>query len=89
MTMLARKDQGRPPYPYGRITGDDEVLAEILNALHHNCGTPTERIRVEVWRGHAVLSGVVEQEFQRSLAENIAASAMGVVDVTNLITLAG
>jgi osmotically-inducible protein OsmY len=43
---------------------------------------------VEVRNGHAVLSGAVGEEFERSLAEQAAATAPGVVEVTNQITLA-
>jgi osmotically-inducible protein OsmY len=87
MAMIAQKDQGHLSYPYGDASSDEEILSEILNALHHNTGVPQERVRVEVRNGHAVLSGVLEQEFERELAERIAQSASGVVKVTNEIAL--
>ncbi len=87
MATIEQKDQGHLAYPYGHVSTDEEVLSEILNALHHNSGVPQERVRVEVRNGHVVLSGVVEQEFERELAESIAKSASGVVKVTNQIEL--
>ena len=87
MASVAHKDTGQLAYPYGQVSSDEEILSEILNALHHNTGIPQERVRVEVRGGHAVLSGVVCQDFERTLAEQTAMTAPGVVDVTNQITL--
>lgn len=87
MARVARKTSGKLAYPYGRVSSDEEVLAAVLNALHYNTGVPQERLRVEARRGHVVLSGVVKQEFERSLAEQAAKSAHGVVEITNEVTL--
>ena len=87
MARVASKSSGKLAYPYGRVSNDEEVLAAVLNALHHSSGVPHERLQVEVRAGHAVLSGVVQQEFERSLAEQAAATAPGVMEVTNEITL--
>jgi osmotically-inducible protein OsmY len=88
MASVAQKSPGHLAYPYGSVSSDEEVLAAVLNALHHNSGIPHEGLRVEVRDGHAVLCGVVGEEFERSLAEQAAATAPGVVEVTNQITLA-
>ena len=87
MATVAHKEQGVLDYPYGRVSSDEEVLSNVLNALHHNSGVPQEGIRVEVRNGHAVLSGVVAQDYERSLAVRTAEMAPGVVEVTNNITL--
>ena len=88
MATIAPKDQGHLAYPYDcQVSSDEEILSEVLNALHHNCGVPQERLRVEVHHGHAVLSGVLSQDFERALAERIATAAPGVVEVTSQITL--
>jgi osmotically-inducible protein OsmY len=87
MARVAPKSSGKLAYPYGAVSSDEEVLAAVLNALHHSSGVPHARLRVEVRSGHAVLSGVVQQEFERSLAEQAAATAPGVIEVTNEITL--
>ena len=87
MATVASKERGVLDYPYGRVSTDEEVLSNVLNALHHNSGVPHENLRVEVRHGHAVLSGVVSQEFERSLAVRTAETAPGVVEVTDNITL--
>ena len=87
MARVAPKTSGHHAYPYGRVSSDEEILANILNALHYCSGVPQERVRVEVRHGHAVLSGVVQEEYERSLAERAAASAPGVVEITNEIAL--
>ncbi|MDE3177803.1 MAG: BON domain-containing protein [Pseudomonadota bacterium] len=88
MATISPKDRGRLAYPYGQVSSsDEEVLAEVLNALHHHSGVPQERLQVEVRQGHAVLSGVVESELARELAECTAAAAPGVVEVINHIRL--
>ncbi len=88
MTDVAEKTSGKLAYPYGRVSTDEEVLAAVLNALHHNSGVPQDQLRVEVRHGHVVLSGKVDEEFQRNLAEQAATTAPGVTEVTNEITLA-
>ena len=88
MGAIAQNNEGQLAYPYGQASTDEEILASVLNALRHNTGVPQERVRVEVRRGKAVLSGEVEQEFERELAERVAATTPGVVEVENEITLA-
>jgi osmotically-inducible protein OsmY len=87
MATVAHKEQGVLDYPYGRVSSDEEVLSNVLNALHHNTGIPQDDVRVEVRNGRVVLSGAVSQDFERALAEQTAESAPGVVEVANKITL--
>ena len=89
MVAIAQKDEGQLAYPYGQTSTDEEILAAVLNALHHNTGVPQERVKVEVQRGKAVLTGEVDQEFERELAASVAAAAPGVVEVENAIKIAG
>lgn len=89
MASVGEKPPGQLEYPYGRVSTDEEVLSAVLNALHHNSGIPQDKVRAEVRRGHVVLSGVVDQEFERSLAEQAVATAPGVTEVTNEIKLEG
>ena len=69
------------------MSNDEQALAAVLNALHHSSGVPHERLRVQVPRGYLALMGIVKQEFERSLAEQAAASAAGVVEISNEIKL--
>jgi osmotically-inducible protein OsmY len=79
------KDSGQLPYPFGGASTDEQILTEVLNALHWHSGVPNDQVRVEVTRGHVVLSGIVAQQYQRELAESTAAEAPGVLQVTNMI----
>ena len=88
MPTAATKPGGRLCYPYGKTSSDEEILSEVLNALHHNTGVPQDRVRAEVRRGRAVLSGVVDQDYERALAEQVAATAPGELEVVNEIRLA-
>ena len=76
-------------YPYANETpasNDDQILAAVLNALHHNSGIPSDHIRAEVKDGRVTLSGVVCQDYERTLAEQAAAATPGVVAVANHLT---
>ena len=91
MTDMHDHERGRLEYPYSHVGvahNDDEILAAVLNALHHNSGIPSEHIRAVVKDGHVVLTGVVCQGYERSLAEQAAASAPGVRQVENHLTYA-
>jgi osmotically-inducible protein OsmY len=87
MAGVAPKASGRLAYPYGRVSRDEELLAAVLNALHHNSGAPHDRLRVEVRNGRVALSGVAPQDYMRGLAERAVASVPGVVEIANEITL--
>jgi osmotically-inducible protein OsmY len=76
-------------YPFGQevpASEDDEILAAVLNALHHNCGIPSDHIRAQVKDGRVTLSGIVSQDYESSLAEQAAAGASGVKQVENNLT---
>jgi len=88
MTQIVKPDSAHLQYPYGDATNDEETLAAVLNALHHHSGVPSDHIRAEVKQGVAVLSGVVREDYEKTLAEQAAASAPGVSKVQNNITLA-
>jgi osmotically-inducible protein OsmY len=87
MMTAMNKDSAQLPYPYGDASGDEQVLAAVLNALHFHSGVPNDQVKVDVKHGHVVLSGVVSQAYERDLAERTAAEAPGVVEVTNQITV--
>jgi len=88
MGAITDNDTGFLPYPYGEASHDEEVLASVLNALHHQSGVPLEQVRVQFRGGRCVLSGVVAHDYQRALAVDAAAATGGVSEVTNNISLA-
>jgi osmotically-inducible protein OsmY len=65
---------------------DGEILAGVLNALLHNSGIPSEHIRLEVKQGRVILSGIVCQDYESSLAEQATASEPGVKKVEKKLT---
>jgi osmotically-inducible protein OsmY len=87
MGAIIDNDSGHLPYPYGETSRDEEVLAWVLNALHHQTGVPLEQVRVQVSGGRCTLSGVVAHDYQRGLAADAVASTDGVVEVLNNISL--
>jgi osmotically-inducible protein OsmY len=79
------RDADQLPYPFGGATTDEKILSEVLNALHWHSGVPNDQVKVEVKRGHVLLTGIGAQQLQRDLAERTAAEAPGVLEVTNMI----
>ena len=72
MTNILHRDPAHLDYPYGHDghpTTDDEILAAVLNALHHNSGVPSSHIRADVKDGRVTLTGIVCQDYEMTLAE--------------------
>ena len=89
MTNILHREPAHLDYPYGhdgQPTTDDQILAAVLNALHHNSGVPSSHIRADVKDGRVTLTGIVCQDYEMTLAEQAAASAPGVKHVANHIT---
>jgi osmotically-inducible protein OsmY len=87
MSQTMDKESGQLPYPFGGASTDEQILTEVLNALHWHSGVPNDQVKVEVTHGHVVLSGIVAQQLQRELAERTASEAPGVLQVTNNIKI--
>ncbi len=85
MRYAMDKETGQLPYPFGDASTDEQILTEVLNALHWHSGVPNDQVKVEVKHGHVVLTGIVAQQLQRELAERTASEAPGVLQVTNMI----
>lgn len=67
---------------------DSEIAAAAAQALKWQARIPDDRLRVTVERGWITLAGEVEWEFQRRAAESAVRQLLGVVGVSNGITLA-
>ena len=67
---------------------DSEIAAAAAQALKWQARVPAERLRVTVEHGWIHLAGEVDWEFQRRAAEKALRPLMGVVGVSNEITLA-
>ena len=67
---------------------DSDIAAAAAQALKWQARVPAEKLRVSVEHGWIHLSGEVDWEFQRRAAEKAVRPLMGVVGVSNEITLA-
>ena len=68
-------------------TRSDDVLMQVLNALHWDLAVPRHRLEVEFENGWVKMSGSVDLPYQRSCAEFDARNVPGVVGVVNRIRL--
>jgi osmotically-inducible protein OsmY len=66
---------------------NDDVQAQVLNALYWDLRVPRHRLSVDVENGWVTVSGMVDLPYQRTSAESDVRSVRGVVGVTNLIRL--
>ena len=67
---------------------DAELGDAVEQALRWNTLTPVDRIRVTVDKGWVTLEGEVEWEYQRRAAEAAVRPLMGVVAISNELTIA-
>jgi osmotically-inducible protein OsmY len=71
----------------GHKRSDSEIAAAIESALLWHSLVPNDRIRVKVEKGWVTLSGELDWDYQRQNAEQTVRPLMGVVGVSNAITL--
>lgn len=69
------------------VPSDAEITSNIRNMLLWSDNVISTDISVETENGIVTLSGSVNSYWEKSEAEDIAASALGVVDVINLLTV--
>jgi osmotically-inducible protein OsmY len=66
---------------------DAEIARTISLALEWNSSLPSGIVKVMVENGWVTLSGQVDHEFQRTVAENTLRTLMGVVGISNQISI--
>jgi osmotically-inducible protein OsmY len=66
---------------------DDEIAERALQNLTSDVLVPTDRIKLGVEKGHVILSGDVDWNYQKSAAEYDVHRLRGVVHVTNDIKI--
>ena len=66
---------------------DQEIAQACVNALKANVNVPDDRIKVTVSSGWVTLEGQVDWQYQKDAAENAVRYLVGVMGVTNLITV--
>jgi osmotically-inducible protein OsmY len=82
---LANDLQVKLPSDFTRT--DTDLAAAAVRALEWDVAVPHQQIRVKVANAWITLEGEVDWQFQRQAAERAVAHLIGVVGVTNLLTL--
>lgn len=73
--------------PVECAVADDEIARRATSRLALNSAIPQGAIKVTVNNGRVTLTGTVDWQFQRALAEHDVEFLAGVTDITNNITL--
>ena len=68
---------------------DNAIASEILNALKWNWSVPNNTVTVKVENGWVTIGGEQHWNYQRVAAKNAVSNLLGVVGVTNNITIKG
>jgi len=66
---------------------DSEIATEVLNAYQWNAGVPEDKVKVKVEKGWVTLEGELDWNFQKEAAKDAVRNLLGVVGVTNNITI--
>ena len=66
---------------------DGEIADEVVNSFNLNWEIPTEKVKVTVEKGWVTLEGQVEWDFQRIAAKKAVKNLMGVLGVSDNITI--
>ena len=66
---------------------DESIARAASNALEWNDAVPHDRVKVQVQNGLVTLSGEVDSWYQKNAAENAVRHLVGVVSVSNEITI--
>lgn len=82
---VAEEIEVRLPYEIKR--DDADIATAAVNRLAWDTGTPRDAVKVKVERGRITLSGQVEWHFQKEAAEREVRNLMGVLGVSNQITI--
>jgi osmotically-inducible protein OsmY len=67
--------------------GDDDIAAAAVNRLAWDMSVPRDAIKVQVEKGWVTLTGTVEWHYQKVAATVAIRSLMGVVGVSDQVTL--
>ena len=74
-------------YAGERLTSDDEIAKRALDSLRWSTTVPDENVKLTVDNGWITLNGEVDWQFQKMSAENAVRNLLGVIGVSNLISV--
>jgi hypothetical protein len=69
--------------PRGYRRSDERILDDVNVRLHMHGWIDARDVAVDVHDGEVTLRGIVDDRRQKRLAEDLAASVMGVIDINN------
>lgn len=82
---MAQEIKVRLPSSFERP--DEDIAHAVANALEWNMSVPHDRIKAKVQDGWVTLSGDVDWRYQKDATEDAVCCLMGVVGVSNQITV--
>jgi len=82
---VAEEIKVSPPDPYKRA--DEDMAQSATSVLNWNSWVPPDRVKVRVQDGRITLTGDVDWYYQKEHAENAVRHLIGVLGVTNSITI--
>ena len=68
-------------------TSDSEIASEILNAFKWNWRVPNDKVKIKVENGWVTIDGELEHNYQREGAKDAVKNLLGVLGVSNNITI--
>jgi osmotically-inducible protein OsmY len=74
-------------YLYSVGHGDEDIAKQALNVLNWDLSVPKDKVKVKVEKGWITLSGDVHWYYQKNAAETDVRKLLGVMGVSNLITI--
>ena len=74
-------------YPAEIKMSDEEIAKRALSVLKWHAQIPEDRVRVTVQKGWVNLSGTLEWQYQKKVVEDEIKKLLGVIGVTNSITV--
>lgn len=74
-------------YPAEIKTSDEEIAKRVLSVLKWHAMIPDEHVRVTAQKGWVNLSGELDWQYQKKIAEDEVRKLMGVIGVTNSIVV--
>ena len=85
VTALVEKIEVKYPSTYSKTNA--EIAAEVLAALQSSWDVPKDKVKVKVEAGWVTLTGELSWHYQKEAAGDAIVNQMGVIGVTNNITI--
>ena len=82
---IAEEIEVRLPFEINR--DDADIATAAANRLAWDTGTPRDAVKIKVEQGRVTLTGQVDWHFQKEAAEREIRNLMGVLGVSNLVTI--